>query len=57
MSQSKRVLDLYKKLFRVCKEVFEEDKRALNEAKQRIRVEFRKNKNIEAKEIEEKIKV
>lgn len=54
----KKVLDLYKRLFRICKEVFDQDNRAMSEARQRIRIEFRKNKILEkSAEIEEKIKV
>jgi hypothetical protein len=52
------VLDLYKRLFRVCRHVFDEDVKALSEAQKRIRAEFRKNKNLEKEEeIQEKIKV
>lgn len=55
---NKKVLELYKRLFRICKEVFDQDNRALGEAKQRIRVEFKKNKILEKPaEIEEKIQV
>lgn len=59
MSNSKIiVLNLYKKLFAACKQVFDQDRKALNAAHQRIRSEFRKNKDLTAEKlIEEKIKV
>jgi hypothetical protein len=55
---NRRVLNLYKRLHRVCKEVFNQDMRALSEANRRIQLEFKKNKTLEKpEEIEEKIKV
>lgn len=52
------ILKLYKNLHKVSKEVFDQDVRALKEAQTRIRLEFRKNKDLEKQEeISEKIKV
>lgn len=51
------VLELYKKLNKIAKEVFDQDVRALNEAKNKIRLEFRKNKDLQGDAINEKIKV
>lgn len=54
----KRVLELFKNLHKVSNEIFNEDTRALTEAKQRIRIEFKKNKSLaNQEEINEKIKV
>ncbi|KAG5681756.1 hypothetical protein PVAND_011165 [Polypedilum vanderplanki] len=58
MSQRKVVLDLYKKLNKIAKEVFGDDVKALKEAQVKIRTEFRKNINLESEqEISEKIKI
>lgn len=55
---SKRVIELYKRLHKISREVFDQDARALSEAKRRIELEFKKNKHLEkSEEIEEKIKV
>lgn len=58
MSNRRVVLELYKKLLKVSKDVFTEDARALTEANLRIQLEFKKNKKIlDEKEIQEKLKV
>jgi len=58
MSSRKTVLELYKRLNKIAKEVFDKDVRALNQAKEKIRIEFRKNKDLENQdEIDQKIKV
>jgi hypothetical protein len=58
MSQRKAVLDLYRRLNRIAKEVFDQDARALKEAQGKIRTEFKKNAAVDGeKEIAEKIKV
>lgn len=55
---NRKVLELYKTLHKISKEVFDQDTRALNEAKRRIQLEFKKNKILEKpKEIDDKIKV
>ena len=58
MSSRKTVLELYKSLNKIAKEVFDQDVRALKQAKEKIRIEFRKNKDLESQdEIAQKIKV
>lgn len=55
---NRRVLELFKRLHKISKEVFDKDKRALSEAQKRIQLEFKKNKELaKSEEIEEKIKV
>lgn len=58
MSSRKTVLELYKRLNKIAKEVFDQDVRALKQAQEKIRIEFRKNKDLEKQdEIDQKIKV
>jgi hypothetical protein len=58
MSRRKVVLALYKNIHKIVKDVFDQDLKALNQAKLKIQLEFKKNKELTAEnEIDEKIKV